>query len=189
MPSSDFAPRIAWQGHSWRLRVQSVQLTDGSSIEKGTIDHPGSVVLIPLRETERGHEVVMLHQFRLALGKYILELPAGTRDWQEDWLSCAQRELREETGYRATNLQPLGRCWPAPGLSNELMAVYLATGLQSDPLPQDSDEIIELRLLPLQELIEMALDGRLHDAKSVVGILRTAYYLQNSSSTQNLFPG
>jgi len=182
MTSSNPAPRIAWQGSSWRLHIQPVQLPDGGTIEKGIIDHPGAVVMVPLRKTAAGPEVIMLRQYRLALDETILELPAGTRGWQEDWLACAQRELREETGFRADRFQALGRCWPAPGLSNEIMAIFLATGLHSDPLPQDSDEIIDTQPVLLDDLVKMALDGQLQDAKSVVGILRTAFFLQGSFS-------
>jgi ADP-ribose pyrophosphatase len=182
MTSPNPAPKIAWQGSSWRLHIQPVQLPDGDTIEKGIIDHPGAVVTVPLRETAAGPEVIMLRQYRLALDKTILELPAGTRGWQEDWLACAQRELREETGYRADRFQELGRCWPTPGLSNEIMAIFLATGLHPDPLPQDSDEIIDTQPILLDDLVKMALDGQLQDAKSVVGVLRTAFFLQGSFS-------
>ena len=182
MTTSDPASKIAWQGSSWRLHVQQVQLPDGRTIEKGIIDHPGAVVMVPLRETAAGPEIIMLRQYRLALDETILELPAGTPGWQEDWLVCAQRELREETGYRADHFQALGRCWPAPGLSNEIMSIFLATGLHSDPLPQDSDEIIDTQPILLDNLVKMALNGQLQDAKSVVGILRTAFFLQGSFS-------
>ena len=182
MTTNDPEPTTVWQGNSWRLLLHAVQLPGGKTIEKGTIDHPGAVVLVPLRETAAGPEVIMLRQYRLALDETILELPAGTRGWHEEWLTCAQRELREETGYRAEHFQALGRCWPAPGLSNENMAIFLATGLQSAPLPQDSDEIIDTEPMLLQDLLKMALDGQLQDAKSVVGILRTAFFLQESGA-------
>lgn len=119
----------------------------------------------------------MLRQYRLALDQTILELPAGTREPDEAWLNCAQRELREETGYRAQQFDSLGHCWPTPGLSNEEMHIFLARGLQPDPLPADSDEQIELEAYKLEELIHMAIDGELQDAKSVIGILRTALFL------------
>jgi ADP-ribose pyrophosphatase len=180
MTLSKPSPKIAWRGDSWQLLVHSIQLPDGSTIEKGSIEHPGAVVIVPLRETAAGPEVIMLRQYRLALDESILELPAGTRGWQEEWLACAQRELREETGYRAGRFQSLGHCWPAPGLSNEIMAIFLATELQSDPLPQDGDEIIDLEPILLDELVKMALNGQLQDAKSVVGILRTAFHRQNA---------
>ena len=106
-------------------------------------------------------------------------MPAGTRGWDEDWLVCAQRELREETGHRAETFTPLGQLWPAPGISDELMQLYLAETLSLAPLPGDEDEAIELTPMPLAELVEMAWNGRLQDAKSVVGILRTAHFLAN----------
>jgi ADP-ribose pyrophosphatase len=181
MSSSRSESQIAWQSDSWRLHIHTIPLADGRIIEKGTIEHPGAVVLVPLRDTDNGPEVVMLRQYRLALDESILELPAGTRGWEEEWLACAQRELREETGLRAEHFQPLGACWPAPGLSNEIMTIFLATGLQSDPLPQDGDEIIELQSFLLDDLVNMALNGELRDAKSVVGILRAAFQLQRGN--------
>jgi ADP-ribose pyrophosphatase len=120
----------------------------------------------------------MLRQHRPALGQTILELPAGTREPDEPWLSCAQRELQEETGYRAETFTPLGAIWPAPGLSNERMALFLATGLTADPLPMDVDEEIGVEAWPLDELVEMALDGRLEDGKSAIAVLRAARYLR-----------
>ena len=138
---------------------------------KGAIEHPGSVVLVPVRAGVNGHEVLMLRQYRAALDETILELPAGTREWGEAFLPCAQRELREETGHRAAQFVLLGKTWPAPGLSNELMALYLALDLSPDPLPGDVDEVIEVVPMPLADLVEMAQNGRLRDGKSVIGIL------------------
>lgn len=171
--------RIIWHGRSWRLRVEPYALPDGSVIERGFVEHPGSVVLIPINNTPTGPVVLMLHQYRAALQKTILELPAGTREWDEDWLACAQRELQEETGYRADSFTPLGEVWPAPGVSNECMKLYLATGLHADPLPADVDEEIVVQPMPLSELLQMAQDGRMHDAKSIVGLWRAAAVIQN----------
>jgi len=169
---------IAWQGTSWRLRVDEVRLPDGQSFERGIIEHPGAVVLVPLVEVENGYTVLMIRQYRAAIEGSILEVPAGTKGWEEDWLVCAQRELREETGYRAEKLTLLGRFWPAPGFSSELMTLYVATELRHDPLPADVDEEIEVVPMDLAELVAMAWDGRLQDGKSIIGILRTAHYLQ-----------
>lgn len=166
--------RIEWAGESWRLRVEEAVRPDGSRVEKGYLEHPGAVVLVPLQSEE---EVLMVRQHRPTVGEAILELPAGTRGWHEEWLACAQRELREETGYRAKTFTPLGRVWAAPGYSDEVMALYLATGLHRAPLAADFDEEIEVAPMPLNELTRMARDGRLQDAKSVVGILRAAAYL------------
>lgn len=163
--------RIQWAGASWRLRVHSVRDAQGAIVEKGIIEHPGAVILIPLMDNG---DVLMLRQYRLSLDQTILELPAGTRGWREPWLDCAQRELREETGYRAQTFTELGSAWPAPGYSDETMRFYLAQSLSPAPLPPDADEEIAPHPMPLATLLEMALDGRLQDAKSVVGLVRLA---------------
>jgi 8-oxo-dGTP pyrophosphatase MutT (NUDIX family) len=186
--------RIAWEGSSWRLRVNTLTTSDGVQLQKGHIEHPGAVcwyrwwkrpvstgstnaVSTGSTKGTGSPQILMLRQYRLSLDETILELPAGTKGWQEDWLDCAQRELREETGYRAENLRLLGEIWPAPGVSNELMHIYLATGLQPDPLPGDADEEIELQPMALDELVNMAQNGRLRDAKSIIGILWAAAHL------------
>jgi ADP-ribose pyrophosphatase len=124
-----------------------------------------------------GENVRILRQYRIALKSTILELPAGTKEPEEDWLVCARRELREETGYRADQWTSLGKVWPAPGITNEVMAVYLARELSPAPLPPDADEEIEVVTYPFADLAAMALNGDLQDAKSVVAILRAAAYL------------
>lgn len=173
--------RVVWNG-KWRVRVDTFQLPDGSRYERGAVEHPGAVVLAPLLAAEDGSPVLlMLRQFRPALDQTILELPAGTRDPEESWPACAQRELREETGYRAAEMLSLGEVWAAPGLSNERMALFLATGLEADPLPMDIDEEIAVEMWRLDELVAMALDGRLEDAKSVAAVLRAAHYLAQSA--------
>lgn len=164
---------MIWQGGSWNFWEHELAGPNGRSLRKGSIEHPGAVVLIPLQEREDTVEILMLRQYRLALRQTIVELPAGTRGWDEDWLECAQRELREETGYRAESFTLLGEFWPTPGLSNERMRLYLATGLTPDPLPGDADEEIALYPLPLAEALAMAEDGRLQDAKSIIGVWKT----------------
>ena len=172
--------RIIWeQEGSWRVRAEQVVLPDGVTLARAFIEHPGSVAVVALSASEQAAvpQVLMLRQYRPALDETILELPAGTRGWDEDWLACAQRELREETDYRAANFTPLGEIWPAPGVSDELMRLYLAQDLSLAPLAGDVDEEITVVPMALDELLEMAQDGRIRDAKTVVGLWRTAVYL------------
>lgn len=171
------AVKVVWDGKSWRFLEEQWVMDDGMVLPRGRIQHPGAAVIIPLL----GEQVLMLKQYRFALDETILECPAGTREWDEEWLSCAQRELREETGYRAAQFDPLGQSWPAPGVTDELMTFYLARDLTHDPLPADRDEQIETEMYPLPELVAMALDGRLKDGKSVIGILRAAAFLQHTT--------
>jgi len=173
MSKREFSSRVQWQGSSWQLRVVEQRLIDGSTVERGVIDHPGSVLIVPLDR----EQVLMLSQYRVSLDRWILELPAGTREKQELWLECARRELREETGYRAQKWTELGQVWPAPGLTNEVMTIYLAQDLLPAPLEGDADEEIEVRPMPLDELARMALGGQMRDAKSIVGILRAVEHL------------
>jgi len=173
--------RIVWQNDAWRLRVETAKNNDKKEV--GYIEHPGAVVIVPLHIKNGRTELLMLRQYRHAIRQTLLELPAGTRGWDEDWRICAQRELREETGFRAEKLINLGNLWPVPGYSSEHMAVYLASSLEEDPLPQDEDEVIEVVSMPLSELALMAQDGRLRDAKSIVAILRTIFYLETEEGT------
>ena len=142
--------RIVWQG-KWRLRVDSFRLADGQLYERGFIDHPGAVVVVPLLPGDdgdgaHGPQVLMLRQYRPALERTILELPAGTRETGEPWLECAQRELREETGQRAASFVPLGEVWAAPGLTNERMALFLACLLYTSRFAQlDAADLDHLR--------------------------------------------
>lgn len=169
--------RIIWDG-KWRVRVNTVRTDDGADYERAMVEHPGAVVLAPLVTTADGAPaLLMLRQYRPTLETLLFELPAGTREEDEPWLQCAQRELREETGYRAAEMISLGEVWAAPGMSNERMALFLATGLTADPLPMDIDEEITVETWPLEELVAMAIDGRLEDAKSVIAILRLAHHL------------
>ncbi|RMG99485.1 MAG: NUDIX hydrolase [Chloroflexi bacterium] len=172
--------RIVWEGSSWRLRVNTLAMPDGTEIEKGVVEHPGSVVLVPLQNERSQPQILMLSQYRLSLERTIQELPAGTRHWHETWLACAQRELQEETGFRAGVFVHLGNIWPAPGISNEIMRIYLAYDLLYDPLPQDADERIEVRPFPLETLLTLIKNGRLQDAKTIIALQKTADYLQNN---------
>jgi ADP-ribose pyrophosphatase len=162
--------REVWRGPAWSVQEVTLAYADGALVTKGLVDHPGSVVLLPLV----GDELLMLRQYRLALDQVILELPAGTRRPGESPADCAQRELREETGFRAGALTSLGQLWPAPGITNERMELFVAEALAPDPLPGDRDEEITLQRLSFAEATRLALGGDMRDAKSVAAILRLA---------------
>ncbi len=167
--------RTIWGSEKWRLDGYELQKPDGSMVETAVVRHPGAVILVPIDENG---DVLMLKQYRLPLDQTILEIPAGTRESkQEPWEECAQRELREETGFRAERFTNLGLLWPLPGTSDEELTLFMADRLVADPLPQDFDEEIEVVPMPLDKLCCMALDGRMQDMKSCVALLRVQAYL------------
>lgn len=180
MRNQALQPRLIWQGPGWRLNEETAVLPDGRIMTISAVRHPGAVVLIPIRGSGSATDVLMLHQFRPVINQTILELPAGTLEWGESVHPAAQRELREETGLRAADFTPLGQQWPVPGSSDELMNYFIVRDLTPDPLPQDDDEVIETEWLPLDELVAMALDGRIRDGKTIIGLLRVAHHLRKN---------
>lgn len=162
------------QGRVFRIRRDHLKTPDGRETKFEIIEHGGSVIVIPV--DEHG-DVYFVRQYRHAAGKYLLELPAGTRDGDEPYRDCAAREIREETGMEAGNLQKVGEFFLAPGYSSEFMEVYLATGLKHNPLEADDDEFLSVEKYPVKQAIEMAERGDMPDAKSLAALLMVKPYL------------
>ncbi len=159
-----------YAGRVVHLRVDTIQLPDGQESKREIVVHRGAVCIVAITDRQ---EVLMVRQFRLAAGKALLEIPAGTLEEGEDPLECAKRELLEETGYSAKELRPLFAAYLAPGYSTELIHSYLATGLFKPEklLSMDADENIALETIPIVGLESMILKGELHDSKSISSIL------------------
>jgi ADP-ribose pyrophosphatase len=141
---------------------------DGSREARELIVHPGSVVILPILDDGR---IVMIRNKRFSVERTLWELPAGTRDANEPALSCATRELEEETGYRAAQLTRLLDFYPAPGVSNERMHAFVARGLT--PTQQDLDDTEQIEVFPLapEEVLRMVRAGEIEDAKSLTVLL------------------
>jgi ADP-ribose pyrophosphatase len=131
------------------------------------IEHRGGVTLVALDPDGR---LLLVRQYRHAVGRELLELPAGTLDAGEAPEVCAQRELQEETGYRAGRLERLGGFYTAPGYCTEYLHVFLCTELVVDPLQGDEDAI-EVVPLPLDEALRMISSGEIEDAKTAAALL------------------
>ena len=161
------------------FRVDTVELPDGSHSTRDVAGHPGGVAIVALDAAGR---VLLVRQWRHAIGRALLEIPAGTLDRHPDGTieghaGAAARELEEETGHRAGTWRYLGAFYTAPGFTSELMHLYLATDLapaHEDRLGPDDDERLELEAVPLDEAVGMAERGEIADAKSIVGLLRVA---------------
>jgi ADP-ribose pyrophosphatase len=158
------------------FRIDTVELPDGSRSTRDVAGHPGGVAIVAIDDAGR---VLLVRQWRHAIGRALLELPAGTLDRHpdgslEDHAPAAARELEEETGYRAARWRYLGGFYTAPGFTSELMHLYLATELapaHGSRLGPDDDERLELEARPLDEAIKMAERGEIADAKTLVGLL------------------
>lgn len=153
-----------------RFRVirQRHRTPDGVEHVRDTVQHPGAVTIIPMVDERH---VCLIHNYRVAVDQHLIELPAGTLEPNEAPEATAARELEEETGYRAAKIEKLHAFYMSPGILNERMHLYLATGLTEGPTNMDAGEQIENLVVPWSEAVAMARDGRIQDAKSLVGIL------------------
>ena len=163
-----------FEGRRFTVRHDRIEYPGPQVVLREIIEHPNVACVAPV-DDERN--VLMVRQYRAATGLSLLEAVAGTMEPGEDPQACAQRELREETGFAAAHLEPLGDFWATPGSSTERMFVYLATGLRPDALPPDDDEHIVVERLPLAEALRMARTGQLHDAKTIAALLLAEHRL------------
>jgi ADP-ribose pyrophosphatase len=163
------------------VQVDSVRLPDGNMAKREVVRHPGAVVILSL--TDKG-DVVMVRQYRHATGEILLELPAGKRDGEEDPLACAQRELEEETGYKASELRVINCFYTSPGFCNELIYLIEARGLVQGEACPDEGEFIDVLTIPLHEAARMVFDGEIKDAKTGFGLLAACYLQEPCSKSQ-----
>ena len=156
-----------------RFRVVRVteSCTDGSRREREVVRHPGCVVIVPLVSAQ---EICLVEVVRVAVGRTLLELPAGTLDRIESLEEAARRELAEETGYRAGRIESAGAMWMSPGILRERMHLFVAEDLVAGPQALEPGEHIRTRVVSWDEAIAMCLDGRIDDAKTIAGLLLTA---------------
>ena len=171
------ARRILHRGRFINFRIDTIEAADGGRHQREVVEHPGAVCIVPVV----GNDVLMVRQFRTPIGRVLLELPAGKLDFMADGsvesaADAGPRELAEETGHRADSWRSLGTFWTAPGFSDELMHLYLATDLEpiSDYAGPDEDEHLDLVRLPWREAADMAETGQIADAKTLVGLLHLA---------------
>lgn len=160
---------VVWSGRILRVASHAVALPDGSTALREVVEHPGAVAIA----AHQDGELVMVRQFRYALGRVTLELPAGTCTSGEAPECTARRELAEETGLSAASWHGLGEVHVAPGWTTETIRLYEATELAAvTGFTTDPDEFVEIVRLPLAEVLAMALDGRIRDAKTLAGVFR-----------------
>jgi ADP-ribose pyrophosphatase len=168
MGENVLASTTVYRGRIFNVRVDTVTFPDGRTGTREIVEYPGAVVVVALDDAE---QVLLVRQYRHAVGRELLELPAGKLEPGEDPLVCARRELAEETGYAAREWQFLLEYYSTPGFTTEKMFLYRAAGLEATGPAPDSDEFIQVVKVPLGRALEMVAAGEICDAKSIVGLL------------------
>jgi ADP-ribose pyrophosphatase len=164
---------VVFSGPLFRVHHDKLIEPSGRRNERDVIRHNGSVVILAIDRSKSKKDpwVVIERQYRHAAKQYLWELPAGKLDPGEDPLAGAQRELAEETGYRAKKWRPLVEYYPSPGFLGESMKVFLAEGLEAGEAAPEEDEDIEFRLVRLSDLLKMIDKGAIHDGKTLTSVL------------------
>ncbi len=167
-----------FSGHIFNVQVDHVKIADGSIRPREVVEHHGGVCVVPI---DKNGNVYIVRQFRYAVGRVLLEIPAGKLEKGENPLEGVKRELMEETGFTASSWTELGMMYPTPGYCSERLYVYLARGLAKGRQHLDDGEILEVESIPLDRLVKMIMAGEICDGKTVFGILK-AYYLINGAN-------
>lgn len=164
-----------FDGNILHVIKDTVKLPNGNEATREVIRHIGAVCVIPVTDE---NEVIMERQYRYPIDEVISEIPAGKLDTpEEDWLLAAQRELREETGITADEWKELGVFYPAAAYSDEKIIMYLAKGLHYGKQDLDDDEFLNVKKVPISDLIKDVMDGKITDSKTQVAILKVARIL------------
>jgi ADP-ribose pyrophosphatase len=159
-----------YEGKIFNIFKDRVSLPSGKETIREYIDHAEAVAMVPLT---RQNEIIMVRQFRYAIKRELLEIPAGKMERGEEKEKSARRELSEEIKMDAGQLTLLSSMIPSPGCLNEIIHVFLAEDLFERPLAEDEDEFLEIVKIPFDQALDMVLQGKIEDAKSIVGILKT----------------
>jgi ADP-ribose pyrophosphatase len=161
------------------LIIEDVENTAGEIRKREIVSHPGGSVIVPMQENG---DVILVRQYRYPHKKFILELPAGKLEPNEDPLIAARRELQEETGYTADKYEKLTTMFTTPGFCNEVLHIYLATGLKKSEHGQNLDEgeqSLTVEQIPFSTVVEMIERGEIGDSKTIAGILLTERKLKS----------
>lgn len=164
--------KLAYDGAMLKVREDRVRLPDGGEARREWVQHPGAVIIIPLLDKDT---ILMERQFRYAVGRHLLELPAGKIERGEEPLATARRELIEECGYEAASWQHLATLHPCVGYSDERFELYLARDLTHVGRQLDEGEFLDVVPMKIDDVRQGVLDGRITDVKVVAGLAWLAW--------------
>ncbi|HNQ04205.1 MAG TPA: NUDIX hydrolase [Thiobacillaceae bacterium] len=169
--------RDEYRGRLLHVKKDRVRLPDGGESTREYIVHPGAAVVIPVFDNG---DLLLERQYRYPLHRDFIELPAGKFDPGEGELACARRELREETGYVASRWRELPTFYPCIGYANERLVYFLAEDLSFSGENMDEDEFLEILRIPFDAALSMIADGRIDEAKTVMGLLWYARFVRGT---------
>lgn len=155
-----------FKGRLVALRIDDIELPSGRKTTREVVEHSDCVVAVAI---DGEGQVLLVRQFREAVGKALLELPAGGVKPGEDPVDCVRRELQEETGCKPLKIERSGGFYSAPGFCTEYLHLFLATGLEPGRLYDEDTESIEVVRVPISEVVQLIADGSIVDAKSIAG--------------------
>ncbi len=167
MADPQLTERVIYRGPKIDLALRQVRLNDGTIAEKEVVLHRGAVALVPMVDAEH---VCLVRNRRYAIGRTLLEVPAGTIDAGESPDRTAERELTEETGYRAGRIRRIREWYVSPGVMNERMYLYLCEDLRPGRTEHQLDEDLQVVVVPWSEALAMCEDGRIEDAKTLLAM-------------------
>ena len=167
-----------YKGKIIDLSVESVTLPNGVTADVEIITHPGAAAVVPIKDDLT---VVMVRQYRHAVGSFIYEIPAGKLHPGEDPRDCAVREVEEETGYKVGRLERLLSFLTTPGFTNEIIHIFVGKDLSPGTQNLDEAEVLEIIELPLARTVDFIRDGTINDAKTIIGL--QAVYLKTLTMT------
>lgn len=174
-------PKVLYQAKRFRVERVTQESPDGTRHAKDIVRHPGAVTIIPLLDDGR---ICFVENYRAAVEERLVELPAGTLEPPEEPIHAALRELAEETGFRAARIEHLTTLCMSPGILDEKMYVYAATGLVAGEMALEAGEDIRVVQHIWHEALEMVRDGRIRDAKSVAALLYFDVFRRGKSNEQ-----
>ena len=160
-----------YEGHLLKVDREEVKLPGGKAATLESIEHPGAAAALPFLPSG---EVLLVRQYRHAVGGYILEIPAGKLDPGEEPEACIVREVEEEVGFRPGRIEPLGAIFTTPGFTDEVIWLYAAHDLVETGIAHEDDEVIEVLRMSFEAALQAVREGRIRDTKSVAAILRAA---------------
>jgi len=160
--------QLIYDGRAVKLRVDTVQMPGGRQTTREIVEHADCVAIVAM---DADDNVLLVNQFRKAVEKELLEIPAGGIESGEDVVDCVCRELREETGYLPRKVERLGGFYSTPGYCTEYLYLYLATDLTLSPLHAEDTDSIKLVRVPIGQISSLITSGTICDAKSIAGLL------------------